>query len=225
MSFKAFVAATAMVAVSAGAANAALTVFTSRAAFETALSGGFTTETFNGVVGEPAFRTAPVTVGGLTLQGFGSSQFDRNFIDQQPLQFGVFNVDGTAVVNAVTALGTSGLTVTLASGVRGFGADFAAMQDGVFRTQILFGSQAYTPSVTAGNVVTFLGIVSDTPFTTVTFQSASVSTSDGFAFDNVTFGNVANGVPEPSTWAMMLVGFAGLAFASRRRTRPAIAAA
>jgi len=29
--------------------------------------------------------------------------------------------------------------------------------------------------------------------------------------------SVASGVPEPSTWAMMLIGFAGLAFASRRR--------
>ncbi len=29
---------------------------------------------------------------------------------------------------------------------------------------------------------------------------------------------VASAVPEPSTWAMMLIGFAGLAFASRRRS-------
>jgi hypothetical protein len=28
---------------------------------------------------------------------------------------------------------------------------------------------------------------------------------------------VVAGTPEPSTWAMMLIGFAGLAFAARRR--------
>ncbi|MBL8589502.1 MAG: PEPxxWA-CTERM sorting domain-containing protein [Methylobacteriaceae bacterium] len=37
------------------------------------------------------------------------------------------------------------------------------------------------------------------------------------------FVNVQSGVPEPSTWAMMLIGFAGLAVATRRR-REAIAA-
>ena len=38
--------------------------------------------------------------------------------------------------------------------------------------------------------------------------------------NNVSLGNVAiqvNAVPEPSTWAMMILGFAGLAFITRRR--------
>jgi hypothetical protein len=33
--------------------------------------------------------------------------------------------------------------------------------------------------------------------------------------------NVVPGVPEPSTWAMMLIGFAGLSFAFRRSRRKA----
>ena len=33
------------------------------------------------------------------------------------------------------------------------------------------------------------------------------------------------GVPEPSTWAMMLLGFAGLGFAGYRRAKPKAAAA
>jgi hypothetical protein len=32
-------------------------------------------------------------------------------------------------------------------------------------------------------------------------------------------GLVGGAVPEPSTWGMMLVGFAGIGFASYRRTR------
>ena len=32
-------------------------------------------------------------------------------------------------------------------------------------------------------------------------------------------GNIAPGTPEPSTWAMMLIGFAGLGYASYRRAR------
>jgi PEP-CTERM motif len=33
------------------------------------------------------------------------------------------------------------------------------------------------------------------------------------------------GTPEPSTWAMMLVGFAGLGFAGYRRTRKPVSIA
>jgi PEP-CTERM motif len=39
------------------------------------------------------------------------------------------------------------------------------------------------------------------------------STSNSFEFDNI-----ASGVPEPATWAMMLIGFAGLGLLSRRRS-------
>ena len=35
--------------------------------------------------------------------------------------------------------------------------------------------------------------------------------------DNV---SLTTAVPEPSTWAMLLLGFAGLGFAACRRTRP-----
>jgi hypothetical protein len=37
--------------------------------------------------------------------------------------------------------------------------------------------------------------------------------------DQYLFVNVSSAVPEASTWAMMLAGFAGLAFAAFRRTR------
>ena len=41
---------------------------------------------------------------------------------------------------------------------------------------------------------------------------------DPFPFDNALQMEV-NAVPEPSTWAMMLLGFAGLGLASRQRSR------
>jgi hypothetical protein len=48
-----------------------------------------------------------------------------------------------------------------------------------------------------------------------------------FAIDNVRFdGPVAGAVPEPSTWAMMLLGFAGVGFAAyRRKSKTALMAA
>lgn len=50
----------------------------------------------------------------------------------------------------------------------------------------------------------------------------------GLAFDGVTVGGVpvTGSVPEPSTWAMMILGFAGLGFtAYRRKSKPALMAA
>jgi hypothetical protein len=42
--------------------------------------------------------------------------------------------------------------------------------------------------------------------------------------DNFSFG--ASAVPEPSTWAMMILGFAGIGFmAYRRKSKPALMAA
>jgi hypothetical protein len=38
-------------------------------------------------------------------------------------------------------------------------------------------------------------------------------------FDDVTFGSVTPGVPEPATWAMMMLGLAGLGLAGRRRAK------
>lgn len=46
------------------------------------------------------------------------------------------------------------------------------------------------------------------------------STSNSFEFDNISAG-----VPEPSTWAMMMLGFAGLGFAGYRRANKAKAMA
>jgi hypothetical protein len=39
--------------------------------------------------------------------------------------------------------------------------------------------------------------------------------------ETITISRVVTGVPEPSTWVMMLIGFAGLGHAARRRRQPA----
>jgi hypothetical protein len=45
------------------------------------------------------------------------------------------------------------------------------------------------------------------------------SSQNAFEIDNLAI----NAVPEPKTWAMMLLGFAGIGFAMRRRRRPVLA--
>jgi len=41
----------------------------------------------------------------------------------------------------------------------------------------------------------------------------------GLAFDGIRVNDIQVGVPEPSTWAMLLLGFAGIGFAAYRRTK------
>jgi hypothetical protein len=58
---------------------------------------------------------------------------------------------------------------------------------------------------TSNELVTITGL---TPFTTALFSSPG---KNSFEF------TLAGGVPEPSTWAMMVLGFAGLGYAAFRR--------
>jgi hypothetical protein len=62
--------------------------------------------------------------------------------------------------------------------------------------------------------------------TTATLTLTDTETSGGFndfAISNISF---TGGVPEPSTWAMMILGFAGMGFtAYRRKSKPALMAA
>ena len=52
------------------------------------------------------------------------------------------------------------------------------------------------------------------------FGYTLTGTSDGFGYTRVTVVRLANAVPEPATWALMIVGFAVTGAALRRRRRP-----
>ena len=56
----------------------------------------------------------------------------------------------------------------------------------------------------------------------LSFTDLGPSNQQGNLLDNV---SVTTGVPEPSTWAMMLAGFLGLGFAGYRRMKVSRAAA
>lgn len=77
-------------------------------------------------------------------------------------------------------------------------------------------SSALTPS---GSVLFFGYINPDVAFTKVTFTNTSQGV-DGFGFDDLTVGrhdNILAPVPEPDSWALLILGFAGLGAVLRRR--------
>jgi hypothetical protein len=60
----------------------------------------------------------------------------------------------------------------------------------------------------------FVGFTSDTPFLSITIDDPT----HGLVIDNFTFATgLQSAVPEPSTWAMMILGFAGVGFLAYRR--------
>jgi hypothetical protein len=64
---------------------------------------------------------------------------------------------------------------------------------------------------------TFLGIIDRAGITEIREYAPDEPAEGPFVgFTTVSFGNA---VPESSTWAMMLLGFAGLGFAGYRRAR------
>jgi hypothetical protein len=74
----------------------------------------------------------------------------------------------------------------------------------------------------------FLGFVSDEAITSLTVSPVETGIGlDLFAtIDNLTLAQgVTSAVPESSTWAMMIFGFAGVGFmAYRRKSKPALMA-
>jgi hypothetical protein len=92
--------------------------------------------------------------------------------------------------------------------------EFAIMADGVEVLDVTFGSLAIAESFFRDDVI---DLGSDFgPSIDLTFGYTLVADgSGGFGFDFA----IGGAVPEASTWAMMLVGFAGLGFAGYRSTR------
>lgn len=57
------------------------------------------------------------------------------------------------------------------------------------------------------------------------FDSVTITSTEGHGFaavKQVSFEPVRGAVPEPATWAMMLLGFGGMGVAMRRRRKPAM---
>lgn len=179
------------------------------------------------------FQTAIANEAGLTLQDFDSLSSGTTLGTLNGVTYSS-STGSSLVTNAyLTSTGSNGLgrtgvgyfldtdsiTFTFANAITAFGIDVNtfAEEDGSYRAFLSTGDDAFSIFETFPGVGTgqFLGFVSDQAFTSVT-----ISTTSGFPYslDTLIYGGrgaVVGGVPEPSTWGLMLAGFAMVAGATR----------
>jgi hypothetical protein len=149
------------------------------------------------------------------------------------LNFQGYNLPGsTAIVNLF--FGTSGSTPTTANNLL-VGAAYTPTASGCGN---YFGVDSNTAAQSFGAAGLYFGGTCAGIYDTLT---TSLNTTVGQAytlrFDLSVFGGINNGVrvstgalttgavPEPATWAMMLIGFGGIGFAMRRQRKAALLAA
>lgn len=119
-------------------------------------------------------------------------------------------------------------TFTFASAVTAFSIDLMSIANSAVTITVAGNSFRRAVATDVNPNRTFFGLTSDTGITGFTLTAAG-----GYGeFDNLTLTSaraVSAAVPEPATWAMMLIGFGGIGVAMRRRKdkvamRPAYAA-
>lgn len=198
----------------ATAATAATTFYTNPASFAAATSG-LVTYNFQGIAPPNYFALAPsFTVGGVTFDNYGN-----DFIIPASL-FGVYG--GVDFYSGQVRPNT---TITL-PGVTAFSLNYGSYSNANPGTPISFtlndGSVFSTnlPGVEA--TLTFLGFTSTTPITSILVYNDVAVPSPVFDVVNFQVGQLGNAVPEPASWAMLIMGF-GLTGAVLRKQRRAIA--
>lgn len=203
---------------------AAITIYTTEAEFLAAV-GTVGVDTFNDILGP---TPSPIT---RSAGAFGyTATASKNF-------FGAGSgVDRWLSTNTATD------TITFnnfTGGVSAFGGlFFTSNLSGLYTP----GSIVLTATDSSGTVSrtifgtttsTFLGFVSTGPLLSTTLTSVQPTSGDGFVWptaNNLMLAGRATmgAVPEPTTWAMMLVGFAGVGFSMRsakRKTKVSFATA
>lgn len=156
--------------------------------------GGFTT-TLNSTVTDPRFNI----VG-------GPSSLNSSGLTGTNLQVGLRQGET--------------FTFTFASAITAFGALFANVNDFALRSSFSGGGTTDWLPVVNGFGAQFFGIVSDTPFTTVTITGASRLFAEGFGVDNVRWALAPpTPIPLPASGVLLLGALLAAGAMGRRRAR------
>jgi hypothetical protein len=143
----------------------------------------------------------PFTYSGTAFFGGGGVRGPFNQLSAVNVDFSTQNL-----LNIKEVINTDGANWTVQFFANGTPVSFINSQDGKDTTTTL--TFATTPGSLDQLGIGFTGFAAD---------GLSSATISGVSLSND--GTVTSAVPEPSTWAMMFIGFAGLGFLSYRRSR------
>jgi PEP-CTERM motif len=211
----------ALLAVAASAfattANAATITYTDRATFQANLSRSFT-DTFETNLGyQPGFVIQSNADFSAVV---GQTRFQSTGFNNLNILFGPFGLDGSrsycAGCNGSFTLSFDATTFGTSNGVGGVGLDVTTNQN--YDAFVTFGDNSTQTFALSRIANSFFGLTSDRLIKSIAFgpNGNGISTSGSTAIDNLTIG-VAGAVPEPATWAMMIVGFGLIGAVARRR--------
>ena len=195
--------------------HSAVTAYTDRTAWRNAAGGTqiFLVD-FNSYTTDVA-PTGAVDVGPFTLTpsgGWGTIPL----IDSTQGGFANSSVDGTAGVTMYALNGIRDLLVTFDNSVGSFGFDLADSFGGGRTARITTASGDFYNFVAHTGTVGFIGLVSTSAFTSVTFSSPDNVRPQIDNFEAYSF----SGIPEPSAGALLMLGAGGV-IALRRVRRKA----
>jgi hypothetical protein len=171
-------------------------------------------------VGSPCFGGANPLAGYAGLQGvsFSTPNLGGNVNVNSAGFYAGFN--DLSVPYAVNSTYSGPLAdqivITLPGTATAFALDFNTLFASTTETFTLSNgfstSVSNTANISSGPNSEFIGFISTVPFNTIT-----LSVPNGQSLAIADFTTATSAVPEPSTWAMMLLGFAGLGFMAYRR--------
>jgi PEP-CTERM motif len=166
---------------------------------------------------------APASLGSIAFSG--TAIIAKNAVGTAA---GISATPAGDTTNYMSILGGKSETLTFSGAQNKFGLFWGSIDS--YNSVAFYLGNSATPFLTLFgnnlNAVPALGFNGDqsgaltnayVTFTGLSFDKIVLaSSSNSFEFDNISCGNVGP-VPEPSTWAMLLLGFAGIGFAYRRR--------
>ena len=226
----------------AAPSNADTVSYQSAADFNAATTGQSTTG-FDSFSSQLVFGQATCPASGACYNGYATLvangiQFNaaNGFVNINSANYNVLafgspgDLSHAYIVNSSVDVGAPAdnvLTITLPTDVTALGLDFATLFSSTSATFTLSNgfSQTVNNTNTNANGTQFIGFVTTSggsfgsPFDQITF---TVPQGQSWVVEDVISAVAA--VPEPSTWAMMILGFVGVGFMAYRRkpNRPAL---